>query len=415
MLDRIVVIHDFCNPKGGATLLAVLAAKEFARRGHCVTFLTGDTGDNPALADEGVEIVALGETPARELGSKALLKALYNGAARRWMSAWIRANDTPRTIYYLNNWGQILSPSILGSLNAVRDRLLISAHDFFHVCPNGSYSFLRTGDICSLTPMSIGCISASCDRKNYGYKLWRVARQAIRNTIFDTRAPVPLLVIHERMRSFFIRGGVPDECIVTLPNPVTAFSDERIRAEDNDELIFVGRLEQTKGPDLAAAAARRAGVKARFIGTGVLADGLRETYPEMTFEGFVSRDRIPALLKRGRALIMPSRYPEPYGLVAVEALWSGLPVITTDTAFLAPDIQEAGAGITCNVRDQAALTGAIQRLFSDDRLARAMSMAAYDQTKGLGHSPANWVDTLLTLMESHLAVARGEGASIAAV
>lgn len=403
MIDRIVVIHDFCDPKGGATLLAVAAAVGLRERGYPVTFLTGDMGDNPALAAHGVDIVALGEGPAREArASSVFAKALYNHAAERFVRRWISANDTPGTIYHLNNWGQILSPSIFRALNKVRDRLLLSAHDFFHVCPNGSFSFLKSGELCGLTPMSGACVKADCDRKNYGFKLWRVARQAVRNVLFDTASPVPVLAIHERMRPLFVRGGVPNEWVRTLPNPVNPFLPARINAEDNGELLFVGRMEATKGPDLAAAAARRAGVKIRFVGNGVMRDQLERDYPEMIFHGHVPRDRIADLLGNVRALVMPSRYAEPYGLVAVEALWSGLPVIIADTAFLAPDIVAAGAGVACRSQDPDALEAAIREVFEDREWARRMSIAAYEGTRMLGNTPDAWIDALLALFRARI-------------
>ena len=43
-----------------------------------------------------------------------------------------------------------------------------------------------------------------------------------------------------------------------LPNPVTSWSAERVAAEDNRQALFVGRMEKTKGIDLAAEACRRA-------------------------------------------------------------------------------------------------------------------------------------------------------------
>ncbi len=403
MVDRIVVIHDFCTARGGASLLAVRSATEFRRRGLPVTFLSGDDGINPALAALGVDLAGLGEQPANAgMRPGLMLKALYNRAAAAFLRDWIARNDTPGTVYHLHNWGQILSPAALDALAPVKARLLLSAHDFFHVCPNGSFSFLKTGAVCGLTPMSRGCIMADCDRRNYGFKLWRVARQAVRNRVFDTAADVPLLTIHDRMRPFFLRGGVPEAAVVTVPNPVDPFTPDRIPVERNDELVFVGRLETTKGPDLAAAAAARAGVKLRLIGTGALREALARDHPSAILDGHRPRGEIAALLGRARALIMPSRYPEPYGLAAVEALWSGLPVIVADTAFLAPDIVAAEAGFAIDPRDIAATAAAITRLFDDDPLARRMSDNAITRTGSIGKRMDNWIDTLLALYSARL-------------
>src|SRR5690606_18577260 len=137
------------------------------------------------------------------------------------------------------------------------------------------------------------------------------------------------------------------------------------------------RLEEGKGPDLAAEAARRAGAKLRIVGDGPMRERLARDYPEVEFAGRRTRAEIGDLAAGARALVMPSRYPEPYGLVAAEALWSGLPVILADTAFLAPEILAAGAGLACNPRDADALAAAMQRLLVDDQLTCTMSLNAF--------------------------------------
>ena len=58
-------------------------------------------------------------------------------------------------------------------------------------------------------------------------------------------------------------------------------------------------------------------------------DGLRAEYPEMLFAGRLAPQDIGALADRARMLVMPSRHSEPFGLTAVEALWSGLPVLAS--------------------------------------------------------------------------------------
>jgi glycosyltransferase involved in cell wall biosynthesis len=403
MIERIVVINDSSVAKGGATGLALASALALRRRGLAVTLLTGDSGANEELAAAGIEVVALGQD--RLMSSpmhKVLLAALYNRAAKDMISAWIARNDTPGTVYHLHGWAQILSPSVFQALKPVSERLVLSAHDFFLVCPNGAYAFLNSGAVCPLVPMSAACIGANCDRRSYAHKLWRVARQAVRQSVFDLKrhAP-PVLAIHEAMRSFLVRGGLPEGAVRTVPNPVRPFLSERAPAETNREFLFIGRLEDGKGPDLAAAAARRAGVTLRIIGDGPMREALERDYPEVIFSGRKSWEEIGPLARQARALVMPSRYPEPYGLVAAEALWSGLPVIAADTAFLAPDIVAAQAGLSAPPRDEAALAAAMSQLMSD-AVARSMSLNAFERTRSIGLSPDAWVSALLDAYEERL-------------
>jgi glycosyltransferase involved in cell wall biosynthesis len=403
MIDHIVILNDLSQPKGGATALALDSAMAFCARGLKVTFLTGDAGGNEALIDAGAEIVALGGQRLLS-GSpfKALVEGVWNGRARAMVARWIARNDTPRTVYHLHGWSQILSPSVFSALEPVRDRLVISGHDFFLACPNGAFADLKTGAVCPAKPLSLACIGTACDRRSNAQKTWRLVRYAVQRHVLRPAQCPRVLAIHGDMRPFLRRAGIPDTAIHTLPNPVVAYSDARIAAERNVEVLFVGRLEATKGPDLAAEAARRAGARIRFIGDGAMADQLRREYPDAKFEGRRTPDEIKALARNARMLVMPSRYPEPFGLVAVEALWSGLPVILSDTALLARDIVAAGAGVAVDPRDPQAFTWSIRAIMNSDAACRRMSEAAFSDTRKIALSPEDWIDQLLDHYRDHL-------------
>ncbi len=410
MIDRIVILNDISRPMGGATALALLSATLFRSHGLAVTFIAGDAGDNDALAATGVEIIALGQQRLEASGKlQAFIGGLYSRDAATMISRWIAANDTPATIYHLHGFSQILSPSVFDALRPVKDRLVLSAHDFFLTCPNGSQAFLKSGAICPHVPMSLACVTADCDRRHYAHKLWRVARQAVQRHYFDRRETPPILAIHEAMRAHLMRADVPSERIFTLPNPVTPWTSTRITAEDNDEVLFVGRLEATKGPDLAAAACRAAGVKLRMIGDGALLPAIARDYPEVHVMGRRGPPEIADFARRARLLVMPSRYPEPFGLVAVEALWSGLPVIANDTAFLAGDILAAGAGLAVDPRDTAGFAATIRRIFDDNATCRAMSEAGFAGMPGVALSPDEWADRLVTFYRRQLGLATHAG------
>lgn len=404
MIDRVVVINDICEAKGGATALALASALGLRARGIPVTVLTGDHGDNAALAAADIAVVGLGgERMGGTSKARAFASGLYNPAARRMVARWIAQHDTPRTVYHVHGWAQILSPSVFAALRAVRARTVLHAHDFFLACPNGSFSFLRTGAVCPLTPLSLACIGANCDRRAYVHKLWRVARQEVLRICGDPAEAPVILAIHRAMAPFLMRAGIPAEAIDALPNPVRPYSDTRIAAERNAGIVFVGRLEATKGPDLAARAARAAGVAMTFVGDGELRATLQAEYPEMTFCGRLEPSAIAVVAARARALVMPSRYPEPYGLVAAEALWSGLPVIVNDTAFLAGDITAAQAGFAVDPRDTTAFAAALRTIADDDLLVERMSIAAFEATRAIGLSSDAWLDRLVATYRTRLA------------
>lgn len=394
MIDRIVIINDLSFPMGGASQLAVESARAFRARGHQVTFLSGDAG-NLELTAEGIESVGMGQD--RLLSGNAVsasIRGLYNAKARAKVASWIAERDTPATVYHIHGWSQILSPSLFAALAPVMARVVMTAHDFFLTCPNGAMFDFRASQPCSLRPMSGACFKTSCDRRHHVHKLWRFARHAILNRLRGRSFPTQLL-IHARMAEYFARAGVSAGDMVTLPNPVTPYRSTRIEAERNASALFVGRIEATKGIDRAAEACSKAGVKLIAIGDGTLLDSLRSEYPEHEWLGRKRPDQIGEIAQHARMLLMPSLHMEPFGLSAVEALWSGLPVLLSADSLLSDDIENAQAGVAFDMRDPTALGAAIAALAGDDALTQKMSHAAFTQTRHVALTPDAWIDALI--------------------
>lgn len=405
-IEHIVVINDLSQPMGGASALAVASARSLRARGYRVTLLSGDAADAAAWIGSGIACVGLGEGRLLARGAASALRdGLWNHAALAMVRDWIAAHDTPGTVYHLHGWSQILSPSIFAALRPVRDRLVISAHDFFLACPNGAFADLRSGAPCPHRPLSAACMLSACDRRSRAHKAWRVLRAVIQRAVFRPESAPPVLAIHEAMRPLLRRAGIPDRAIHALPNPVVPFSTSRITAEANAEVLFVGRLEETKGADLALAAATQAGVPIRIVGDGALAGELRKRYPQAHFAGRLPPEQIAGLAAKARVLVMPSRYPEPYGLVAMEAARSGLPVILPPSALLSGDLVACGAGLAVDPRDTAGFAAALRQLADDDDLVGRMSRAAFALTAELAHSPEGWIDALIGHYSARVAAA----------
>jgi glycosyltransferase involved in cell wall biosynthesis len=93
----------------------------------------------------------------------------------------------------------------------------------------------------------------------------------------------------------------------------------------------VGRLVEAKGPLDAVAAWRHSGVALPLVvaGTGPLRDQVEAAGAEVL--GWVPHERLPRLLRRARALLMPSRWQEPFGIAGLEAVAFGVPVVAWDS------------------------------------------------------------------------------------
>lgn len=159
--------------------------------------------------------------------------------------------------------------------------------------------------------------------------------------------------------------GLRGSAIVTNPIDVAAWP---FRADKDDYLFWIGRMTPEKGPHRAIAAARLAG--APLILAGVVQPGQSAYFDEQVaphvdgvnvrFVGEVTGARKRDLFAGARALLMPIRWNEPFGMVMIEALAAGTPVIAFPDGAASELIADGETGFL--VDDVAAMAAAVGRL-----------------------------------------------------
>ncbi len=397
-LDRVVVINDRSAKIGGASNLAILSATLLQEAGVAVTYFAGDSAGSERPAADTVNLAA--KPLMQQPRLSALASGLYSRQAYDGLSALISRVDTRGTIYHVHGWSKILSPSIFRALWPVRDRVVLHAHDYFLSCPNGGFANYRRSQVCPLTPMSLGCLATNCDKRGYHEKIWRSARHMMREHYYPIQKfAANIIVVHQRMREYFARGQMDMGNIETIRNPVEPFLDHPAEPWKKRDFFFVGRLEPEKGFEDAAIAARLAGGKLQIIGDGAGRLRLEQDFPEVVIHGWKSKSEMRNILCDARALVVSSRVPEPFGLAALEAVTSGIPVILPDTALLGDELAALGCGLTFQGGKVETLASGMRRLASDDILLRLMSVNCLRRSGELAHTPVSWCDALLNLYD----------------
>jgi glycosyltransferase involved in cell wall biosynthesis len=151
-------------------------------------------------------------------------------------------------------------------------------------------------------------------------------------------------------------------------------------ARERDLVLYVGQLVRGKGVDvlLRAVSRTRAAVRLAVVGDGPQGGELRALAAglgiaaRVTFVGRVAPDAVAAFYRRARCLALPSRWPEPFGLVGVEAMSHGLPVVASDVGGVREWLADGHTGIAVPWGDAGALARALDRLVADDALARTL-------------------------------------------
>jgi len=151
------------------------------------------------------------------------------------------------------------------------------------------------------------------------------------------------------------------------------------------DLVFVGRLVSDKGVDIllhALAKLRSRGVKpnATIIGTGSEETGLRdmtrrlELTEQVVFAGTQRGNDLSRMIARHRIMVVPSRWAEPFGVVALEGIACGCAVVGSNEGGLPEAIGPCGVTFPNGSADS--LADAIDGLLRDARQLAAMREAA---------------------------------------
>jgi glycosyltransferase involved in cell wall biosynthesis len=193
---------------------------------------------------------------------------------------------------------------------------------------------------------------------------------------------------HEVERYF----GVPGAESHVIPNGVRSdrydwlrtldHTDFRLRfAEPDEEIVFnVGRLVYEKGSDLLVEAAakvlaRRPKTKFVIGGTGPLLHRLEGRLRELGLEqrvlltGFLSDEDRDRLYLLASCCVFPSRY-EPFGIVALESMAAGTPVVVSNVGGLGTVVTHGETGITVYPDDVDSLAWGILRTLEEPETAR---------------------------------------------
>jgi glycosyltransferase involved in cell wall biosynthesis len=192
------------------------------------------------------------------------------------------------------------------------------------------------------------------------------------------------IAISHFMKGKFVEAGVPEEDIFVIPhfwNPLPQPPSE----PEGDYYLFLGRLVTQKGVRvlLSAWEILRGEMGAecpRLVigGPGPLADEVAaaaEGSEKIEFVGEVHGDEKHRLLSGCRALLAPSIWWEPLGLVAYEAYDYGKPLLAADSGGLVEAVQPGESGLLHEPGHARALAEDILRINADPGQRREMGRA----------------------------------------
>jgi glycosyltransferase involved in cell wall biosynthesis len=299
---RILHLTDRLTDRGGAHRHLLSVVRALAERGHDVHLAAGE-------ADRIDEDVPATVHALPGLDSRTAQPVALDDLRRRL------APDVLH-VHAVVNPAALAAAAALGAVFTVQD------HRSF--CPaRGKWT--AAGAVCRSAYSPAVCAECFDDARYRDEMLSLTAARlaAIRDAT--------VIVLSEYMRGELAAAGLAPARVHVVP-PFVDFGPSAPDAADGPPcVLFVGRLVEAKGPLDAASAWRLSGLALPLVvaGTGPLRE--RVEAAGATVLGWVPHDRLPALFRRTRALLMPSRWQEPFGLAGLEALALGVPVVAWES------------------------------------------------------------------------------------
>lgn len=374
---RILALHAFYQIPGGEDQVHRTEVDHLRERGHEVLDLTVE---NAALA---------------QLGTASRLRATVSNPATGALVAQAIDRFHP-DVAYVNNTFPGLSASALDACRRARVPLVRVLHNYRFTCV--SANLRRDGEFCDACVGDVGerTVSAKIGLPGILHGCYRDSRaiSAVSTAarIADRRASrgAQVIAISGYVRDIAIRAGLDPVRItvrpnLTLPSPATPAptgSEPNTPAPTAPTIVFAGRDTPEKGlPVLLDAFARlrkrRPDARLQVIGPEHDEPGPGDALPGVEWLGRLPHDQVTARMAAASVVAVPSVWPEPFGLVAVEALAAGTPVVASASGGLA---ELGGAGVTLHAPGDAAdlaarLDEALEGTRDD---ARIVARARYD-------------------------------------
>ncbi|BAQ66476.1 glycosyltransferase family 4 protein [Geminocystis sp. NIES-3709] len=364
---KILLINDYATPTGGAEISTLTLRDLLCQKGHDVRLFSSSvqiSGQKP-LAD----YYCFGTTSR----FRTLLQTVN-------IFAWFRLRqvlkefkpDVVHVILFLTQ----LSPLILPLLKNIP--CLLQVVWYRSICPLGTKR-LPNNSICQV----------------------KVGKPCYVNHCLPLKDFLPLMLQMKLLESWHF---VFDLIVANSDYVKTVFEKENIKVSDviyhgvpkreirsnlsSIPLVgFAGRLVPEKGVDLLIRAFNQAikvvpNAQLLIAGSGSEDKNLKNLIKELNLNssvqmlGYIPQKKLASTFNQVWLQVVPSLWAEPFGMAAVEAIISGIPVIASKTGGLQEIIEDGITGILISPGDEQALSSALIKLLTNDDLTKKMGKAA---------------------------------------
>lgn len=381
---KILQINDTCELRGGSEYIFYHTGTGLAAVGHEVSILTGKA--------------ASWTTPFRTSVIPTLNFVKHTFRNRREVLTVLN-QQSPDLVHIHNLMDPLLVQTIARRYPVVRT---IQSH--FVTCPRQDRLRPRSRRICT-DRAGVACFR-ECQQLHAPRAVLLTAL-----TLYQARAHQSvrqIIAASNFMKETFIAHGFPKEKIAVLPNFDAKWQPTPPDYAPVDrQILFVGRLHYSKGifDFVALDQHLPAGIKLHILGGGPEKEDVQQSIGQARFPhrfGWIdwqNPDQLADIYQQYAAVVFPSRWPEPFGIIGVEAMSQARPVVAYDVGGVADWLVDGETGYLVPPGDVPALAAHIQRLLTEPDTAAKMGRNGH-RIVGERFTKERYVQALVNLYQN---------------
>lgn len=375
---RLALLTDDWSPTGGVASYLRRIAPALAGAGHSVLVLhDGDTDPEDAVGRVSTRLTVRGIPGAfRDYGRRRNLASIPPVVAAL-------GRFKPDVVHLHACTNLPLQTTILESFSSLK-----SLHAL-ETCPAGTRFHSATSQCCSVTTGPL-CLPRQvylrCTLSKRPQVIWRQYRRTRRSNVLYRRFP-RIVVASEFVRQVAIGDGFAPDRVTVVPYFTTEEPDAG--PPTGRTVLFVGRLVREKGVDLLIDGLSTLSGAWRLV---VVGDGMRMQElrrladargiaARVDFRGWLNGEALAAAYREASVVAVPSRWPEPFGIVGLEALSHGRPVVAFDVGGIPEWLTSGVGGDLVPAGDGMAMARRIEALLDDPAHAAAVAARGRERVR----------------------------------
>ena len=296
---------------------------------------------------------------------------------------------------------QVDLPDVVKAMRASAP-VVISAHDYT-ACPSGFYYF-QPGQECTRAQgpacvfhFVVGGCGHTLNVKSLPKRYRNASRRAEAFRDADLVVSYSRAVDRHLAINSMSRRRIVPLTVTIAPTPAVGSATTR-------RVVFAGRIVAQKGLAVLIRAARHVDAEFVICGDGRELERMRKLArrtgvdDRVRFRGWLDSEQLAQELANASVVVVPSLWPEPFGLVGIEALSAGRPVIASATGGVEEWLEDGISGLCVKPGDVEELTRALNELLSDPERQRTMGLAGRE-TVNRRFSPERHLAAILEAYE----------------